>query len=80
MLYLITFYALFFKVREAHYLTLTAEPNLTTKEKTLWSLFLKTAYIKRTIQKCPGDVLLRRRFVTGDVSLRRRFVKETLCV
>jgi hypothetical protein len=66
-------------INEAHYLTLTAEPNLTTKDKnSIRQPFLNS--LSKTLKICLGDVLLRRRFVTGDVSLRRRFVKEMLCV
>jgi hypothetical protein len=51
-------------VHEAHYLTLTAEPNLTTKKQI--SIF------KQPIKDIKN--MSRRRL------LRRRYVKETLCV
>jgi hypothetical protein len=69
------------KIYEAHYLTLTAGPNLTyhERENLVSKLFLRQ-FIMALTKKSPGDVLLRRRFVTGDASLRRCFVKETLYV
>jgi hypothetical protein len=77
------------KMYEAHDLTLTAGPNLTTiKEKTPSKSYFY-ASLSGPLQKSPGDILLLRRFVTGDVSLRRRcvyrrfvwrrFVEETFC-
>jgi hypothetical protein len=70
------------KIYEAHYLTLTAGPNLTTgtiKEKTQSKSYFYDS-LSGPLQKiaqetfCYGDVLLQETFRYGDVLLRRRCV------
>jgi hypothetical protein len=63
---------LLFKIYEAHYLTLTAGPNQTAKEKTQSGSYYSSVYqdYYKTVQEtfCGGDVLY------GVVLSRRRFV------
>jgi hypothetical protein len=58
---------------EAHYLTLTAGPNQTAKEKTLSGGDIIQQFI-RTFTKLPM-----RHIVAETFCYRRRFVKETFC-
>jgi hypothetical protein len=51
------------EVYEAHYLTLTAEPNETTQRRK----FNGNHFFNNQEQKCPGDVLLQETFCIGDV-------------
>jgi hypothetical protein len=65
------------EVHDAQYLALTDEPNLTTKEKTQWELFLKQSFMNNT-------KISRRRFVTETFCYRRSllricFYMETFC-